>query len=266
MIGADRLTISIEDVVHRLTLTDLAPSPQVDALFSSLVGAAAAAGGDHPLIHEPAGLALCRQVCAAGETKLEEFWARRILAEPAQLQHFPYLANYRHLARSEHLALSRTLAQLSGRALRHIVFAGCGPLPLTAIALGELEPSLRITCLDVDPAAAATARRIGALLAPGRIDVVAADARDHTYRGVDAVLVAALVGETPAEKLGLLRAVAAGLEPGVLLAARSVPADGRQLLYARLEPAGLAVSELEVIGEWLPPAGVINSLLLLRPV
>jgi hypothetical protein len=46
-----------------------------------------------------------------------------------------------------------------------------------------------------------------------------------------------------------------------------VPDDGRQLLYPRLDPAdaGWAGTAVTLPTEWLPPPGVINSLLLMRP-
>jgi hypothetical protein len=104
---------------------------------------------------------------------------------------------------------------------------------------------------------------IEVLAAPGRrLLVRCADAADHDYADADAVVIAALVGATSAEKLQLLGQIAGTLAPGILLAARSVPDDGRQLLYPRIDPA-VAATTVTVLGEWVPPPGVINSLLLL---
>jgi hypothetical protein len=250
----------IRQLVDQLNRTDLQPGPEVDLLFNDLVAIAVTAGRDHPAIHDPVALAEIRHLCAVGETRLEAYWAAEILSHPARLADFPYLNNYRALARAEYRALSACVPGL----LRHVVFAGCGPLPLTALELRAIDPALRITCLDLDPTAAQRAREVIDVLAPPdhRILVLCTDAVDHDYAGADAVVIAALVGVTPAEKLHLLERIASTLSPDVLLAARSVPDDGRQLLYPRIDPA-TAGATVTVLGEWSPPPGVINSLLLI---
>lgn len=250
----------IAQLIDQLNRTDLRPGPEVNTLFGDLVTLAKTAGGKHPTIADPDRLAEVRRICALGEANLEDYWSSEILSRPARLDDFPYLDNYRALARAEYEALTYSVA----RPLRHVVFAGCGPLPLTALELCVIDPGLRITCLDVDPAAAQRARDVIEILAaPGhRIHVLCADAADHDYADADAVVIAALVGSTSAEKLQLLEQIAATLAPGILLAARSVPDDGRQLLYPRIDPA-VAATAVTVLGEWVPPPGVINSLLLL---
>jgi hypothetical protein len=251
----------ITQLVEQLKDTDLWPSPGVDALFSALVATAVTAGRDHPTIRDAIALAELHQICAAGESRLEDFWSAEILTDPARLDAFPYLSNYRDLARAEHQALTA----VAPGPLRHIIFAGCGPLPLTALELAVVDPELHITCLDIDDDAADRARDIVDALAPPshRIVVRHIDAADHDYRTADAVIIAALVGATPDEKLHLIGKIASTLSPSALLAARSVPDDGRQLLYPRIDPTTTG-STVTVLGEWTPPPGVINSLLLLR--
>ena len=86
-------------------LPSLDPAPRTDALFTDLVRACEYRPGDDAelVLRDPAIAALApalRRLCAAGESRLEAHWARRILAAPdaaAELERFPYLANYREL-------------------------------------------------------------------------------------------------------------------------------------------------------------------------
>ena len=250
----------VGSIIEQLNRTDLHPSTQVNALFSALVSLSTVISRTHPVLQDAAAVARLRVLCAQGETHLEEFWAREILPDPARLAAFPYLDNYQSLARAEHHALSTA----SSRPLRHIVFAGCGPLPLTPLELHRIAPHLRITCLDNNYAATTQARAIiRAVAGPhSPITVICTDAADYDYSDADVVLVAALVGTTTTEKLNLLRQITATCPPEATLAARSVPDDGRQLLYTRLDPKDLA----DIHGppqEWLPPRGVINSLIIM---
>jgi hypothetical protein len=250
----------ITSLIDQLNRTDLCPGPEVDTLFGDLVSLATTAGKQHPTIADPDRLAEVRRICALGEANLENYWSHEILSRPARFNDFPYLDNYRALARAEHQALTSWAAG----PLRHVVFAGCGPLPLTALELSAIDPGLRITCLDIDPTAVHRARDVVQMLAvpDHQVQVLCADAAGHDYTGADAVVIAALVGATSTEKVRLLERIAATLAPGVLLAARSVPDDGRQLLYPRIDPT-IAATTICVLDEWSPPPGVINSLLLL---
>lgn len=253
----------ISAIVARLAATDLRPGPVVNDLFQALVAAACAAPHDYPGCVPPHAMVTLHRMCSWGEAKLEEHWARRIVAAPGVVEAFPYLDNYRQLTAMEHAAITGAL----GRPPRTLVFAGSGPLPLSAVMLAKLAPELQITCLDSDRHAVRQGRRVARALAgvrnPGSLRFVRADAAEHDYSGYDVVVVAALVGLTPAEKTAVLTRVAGTLSPGSLLAARSVPADGRRLLYPRIERC-IIPATLAVLGESTPPAGVINSLLLMR--
>jgi hypothetical protein len=247
----------VTGAVAGLEATDLRPGPVVDALFGSLVRAALALPADHPGI-ERAG-ARVRDLCARGEARLESRWAHRVIADPASLRAFPYLANYVALVRGEWEALTAAL----GRRPRRVAFVGSGPLPLSALLLHRLAPDVAVTCVDRDPDAVTLGCRVASSLgcdsSPAFVET---EADDLDAGAFDVVVVAALVGITPAEKRAAVTALASGLGRDALLAVRSVPADGRQLLYPRLAatdvPAGLLF-----VGEWIPPPPVINSLVLL---
>ncbi|MGL5857040.1 MAG: nicotianamine synthase family protein [Angustibacter sp.] len=255
-------------------MPDLAPCPAVDALFGDLVHTCLAGNSrtastvlaDPRVRRIAADLAA---VCADGEAALEDHWAATVLAaaDPvAALAGFPYLDNYERLVRLEIGALAAAGQDVA--ALRRICFVGGGPLPLSALALHR-STSARVTVVDNDPRAVGRARGVLDRLAPpGAVDVRCADAL--TGEGMaaalergDAVVLAALVGRTPADKRGVLKTVARLLPPGARVVARS--ADGlRSLLYPVVDVAD--VTEAGLVPELLvhPLGDVVNSVLVAR--
>ena len=250
----------IGEIVVRLERTDLMPGPRTDDLFRRLVAIACTATGDDVLRLNPGLRARIRHLCARGEANLEAAWAHRVAAHPASVQGFPYLDHYASLAAAEYIAIVQAL----GRSPRHLVFVGSGPLPLSVVMLHRLATEMSITCLDRDHRAVHSGRSVArALTGDGsRLRFTRCDAAGYDYSAADVVVVAALVGTTLRQKRALLARIAKSLDADALLAARSVPADGRQLLYLRIDPKGVP-SGLHVLGEWAPPPQVINSVLLL---
>lgn len=259
MRAPDATTHRVAGLIAELGRTDLRPSPRVDALFRALVAAAVRMVPDDAALDDIALVGAVQRLCAEGETHLESAWAERVAAAPESLREFPYLANYEALVAFEYEALASRL----GRAPGSVAVVGSGPLPLTAVLLHRLDPRLRVTCLDRDGAALARGERVASVLRAGGVRHVRSDACHHDYSAYDVVVVAALVGMTPTEKAEVLRAVARTSSPSALVAARSVPADGRRLLYPRIDAACVPES-MEVVDEHLPPPGVINSLALVR--
>jgi nicotianamine synthase len=252
----------ISAIAARLADTDLRPGPLVNSLFQTLVAAACAVDPESSGDRDTQTTAALHDLCSRGETHLERHWGHRVTAVPKIIDEFPYLNNYRQLIAAEYQAIVDTL----GRPPRTLLFTGSGPLPLSAILLARSAPGLHITCLDRDARALRQARRVArALTLTSTMRFVRADASEYDYAAYDAVVLAALVGLTAVEKQAVLTRVGATLAPESLLAARSVPADGRRLLYPRIEPATVPAT-LRVLGEIDPPPGVINSLLLMRSV
>jgi nicotianamine synthase len=254
------VTVSVTDLVDELARTDLRPGPRVDALFRALVAAAVAMVPGDVTLDDHVLVNAVQRLCAQGETHLESLWADLVTADPDRLADFPYLDNYEALVAFEYEALTHWL----GRRPRSVAVVGSGPLPLTAVLLHRLAPGLRVTCLDRDASALARGRRVASVLGTDGVTHVHADACRHDYSSYDVVMVAALVGSTPAVKLAVLGAVADTSPRTALLAARSVPADGRRLLYPRIDEACMP-GTVAVLDEHHPPPGVINSLVLLRP-
>ncbi|MFI6426268.1 nicotianamine synthase family protein [Promicromonospora sp. NPDC050880] len=244
-------------------LPHLRPDPRTDALFSDLVHTVLAAPEGQArdiLAHEEISRrrAAVRDLSARGETALEHAWAERIVAAPdpgSTLTSFPYLDNYQRLT-----ALEVGLLTSSGGTPAAVAVVGCGPLPLSTLGYaGAL--GCPVVGLDRDLAAVVLARQVGDRVGPPDVRFEQADAADADLTGYDAVVLAALVGETPSAKAGILRRMAGAMRPGALLLARS--ARGlRTLLYPPVDVG--AMPGFEVLEVVHPTDDVINSVVVAR--
>lgn len=263
------------DLYERLRAQDsLAPSPTVNALFTDLVDTCVRADpADVAAVLSDPRVRAVRpgliSLCAEGESLLEGAWARRVLAAVdarAEAAAFPYAGNYEELSRLELHALAG--AGHRPEATRGVCFVGGGPLPLSALLLGRGLPA-GVTVVDRDDGAVQLSRQVVARVAPAApIEVVAADAASapdmaRAAAGCDVIVVAALVGTTPAHKRAALQAIGAAAEPGTYILIRS--AEGlRSLLYPMVDLGDVRAAGLapEVV---LHPYGqVVNSVIVAR--
>ncbi|NEE02945.1 nicotianamine synthase family protein [Phytoactinopolyspora halotolerans] len=250
---------------------DLTPGPHVDGLFGRLVQLVLNTPEPVALsvLEDPAVRASTphlRRLCARGETELERRWAERICrsADPqGELHRFPYLDNYRRLIRMEAAALDHAwfrAARADQRAPRTVAFVGSGPLPLSSFFLAD-HLEVPVHNIDRDADVVAGSRMLAEAL--GRTDVRFrhADAASVDLRGYDVVVLAALVGETAADKDALLCHLATAMDPGALLLLRSARGM-RTLLYPEVTPS--ASAGFEVLATVHPDDEVINSAIVLR--
>lgn len=261
-------TILTADRIVHLTdqlaaLPHLRPDPRTNALFGDLVHTVLAAPEGQArdiLAHEEVSRRrdAVRDLSARGETALEHAWAERIAAAPDArdaLTAFPYLDNYRRLTDLEVRLLTG-----AGDAPATVAVLGCGPLPLSALGYAAAL-GCPVVGLDRDPAAVALARQVSARVGAPPVRFEEADAADADLAGYDAVVLAALVGETPSAKAGILRRVAGAMRPGALLLARS--ARGlRTLLYPPVDVS--AMPGFEVLEVVHPTDDVVNSVVVAR--
>jgi len=256
-------------------LSDLAPAPEVNALFGELVRICVHADSRAaPLVLADTRIRRLRpdlvRLCSQGESLLEQAWARRVLqaADPwVELGRFPYLENYQQLTRLE----VHTLAG-AGHVLgpgSHICFLGGGPLPLSALLMHR-ELGVAVDVVDNEPGSADVARRLLSRLAPGpglrveQADATSAEDMARLLAGCDVVVVAALVGRTRDQKRAVLHTVGHHLDSGAYLVVRS--AHGlRSLLYAVVDP-GDVLEAAGCVPQLLvhPLGGVVNSVLVAR--
>ncbi len=262
-------TLTADRIVHLTdqlaALPHLGPDPRTNALFGDLVQAVLAAPDRrareilaHPEVDNRRDTV--RDLSARGETALEHAWAEHIVAAPdprAALGAFPYLDNYRRLT-----ALEVGLLTHSGGAPTSVAVLGCGPLPLSTLGYADAL-GCPVVGLDRDLAAVTRARQVAARVGSTRVRFEQADAADVGLTGYDAVVLAALVGETPSAKAGILRRMADSMRPGALLLARS--ARGlRTLLYPPVDLT--AMPGFEVLEVVHPTDDVINSVVVARRV
>jgi nicotianamine synthase len=260
-------TLTADRIVHLTdqlaALPHLRPDPRTNALFGGLVQAVLAAPDHHArdvLAHPDVESRrdAVRDLSARGETALEHAWAERIAAAPdprAALATFPYLDNYRRLT-----ALEVRLLTHSGGAPTSVAVLGCGPLPLSTLGYAEAL-GCPVTGLDRDPAAVNLARQVAARVKSTGVRFEEADAADVDLMGYDAVVLAALVGDTPSGKAAILDRMAGAMRPGAMLLARS--ARGlRTLLYPPVDLG--AMPRFEVLEVVHPTDDVINSVVVAR--
>jgi len=126
---------------------------------------------------------------AAYEYARERWWAHQVLAHERPVAALAALEEETRAWALDRLMVAE-LAQC-----RHIAFVGCGPLPVTALALTR-STKAEITAIDCDPEAVEIARRIVAVAgAERRIRVEPGDAtRIELPRGADAVVASVLTG------------------------------------------------------------------------
>jgi nicotianamine synthase len=263
-----RDTTLTADRIVRLTdqlaaLPHLRPDPRTNALFGELVQAVLAAPDRHAagvLAHPEveSRKSTIRALSAQGETALEHAWAEHIATAPdpgAALAAFPYLDNYHRLT-----ALEVRLLTHAGGTPTSVAVLGCGPLPLSAVGYADAL-GCPVVGLDRDPAAVSLARRVTTRLRSAGVRFEQADAASVDLTGHDAVVFAALVGETPSVKATILRKMADAMRPGAMLLARS--ARGlRTLLYPPVDLG--AMPGFEVLEVVHPTDDVVNSVVVAR--
>lgn len=262
---ADDFTTSLHELYRELSsFPDLRPGPDVDGAFGRLVRLVLTAPDEiaPAVLADPEVRAVAprlRALCARGEGELERAWARRIGAAGApreELARFPYVDNYRQLSRMEIGILASALR----RPARSLAFVGAGPLPLSAMLLaGELD--VPVDNVDRDPVAVTEGARVASALGYADFRFHQVDVLDADLSGHDVVVLAALVGESAADKRRIMGHLAGSMAPGAILLARS--ARGlRTLLYPELDLTAFGGFELLTVVH--PVNDVVNSAVLAR--
>jgi nicotianamine synthase len=269
---ADATVTDVRGEIHRIyqslaTAPSLAPSERVNGLFTDLVrlARAGAPATVRQVLEDPIVRAIqgnLQRLCSRGEYLLEAHWARILCEAPADawvvLRSFPYFDNYLQLSRLEMTAV----ATVAAPPIRHGLFVGGGPLPLTALLLAR-EHGLSVTSVEVDAQACqlsrGLARRLGLTEA---LEIRQADILEvDDYQDFDLVVLASLVGVERRAKDRVLAHLGRHMKPGTLLVLRSA-ARLRSLLYPRVELDQLA--PFEPLLEIHPHHEVINSVIIAR--
>lgn len=253
----------IGEVYARLSeLPGLEPEPEVNALFSRLVGLCdyrqdldGARVLDDPGVRGVAPA--LRRLCADGEYRLERWWARSVLAadDPERrLTEFPYWRNYAELTALELHALAGVGIDPARR--ERACFVGGGPLPLSPLLLSRrLGCPVEVVDRDLE-AVDLAGRLLDRLGVSDAVRVRRAEAAEVDVSDCDILLLAALVGMTRAEKAQILARLAERARPGTVLIARGA-AGLRRLLYPEVLPRDLR--GWRPLAELHPFNAVVNS-------
>lgn len=172
-----------------------------------------------------------RILCSIGESKLEAFWADRIVSSDLALNNFPYYKNYIDLTR-----LELSLIHTAHESPRRFVFLGCGPLPLTSFCIADQLRNEDVSILNIDISQTAISSATAISKHLGYSEWSMTFCRDkvggsrHSLQDAEVVYLAALVGTNCEEKKEIVRSVVLAMKPGALLIIRT--AWGlRKLLY-----------------------------------
>ncbi|EUC34136.1 hypothetical protein COCCADRAFT_4471 [Bipolaris zeicola 26-R-13] len=281
--AAHQLVAEIRDIHSRLSeLSSLAPSHSVNTLLTRLVNLCVVPYSAEftTYFFNIAGVEqLCdklRPICSEAEGELEKFHAERMLREldtsqeaasTAILQSFPYYDNYVDLSRLE----ASLINAFASSPPTSIAFIGSGPLPLTSLCFLSQYPTAHIHNIDRDD----TALRLSAALCTKlgfskrmsftNEDITQEDpGAEVSWTKSQVVFLAALVGTDTRSKLEILRDLAARLQPGCLVVARSARGM-RSVLYPILQLSeDLQAIGLEMLAELHPWTNVVNSAIILR--
>ena len=237
------------------SLENLKPSRRVNNLFTQLVQEVIAAPPE--ILVDNSTRRNMQRIASAAETEMELFWARNIIASanPAKvLAAFPYRDNYHELIRRE-----ISLVEGSGRQLSefsHVLMIGTGPLPMTGLELMS-QRNVRIDHIDTSLTALAICSLVGNRLGLSCGHILGDGASVSLADQYDLIIVAALAGETTAQKQAIIDNVLPSLARDGRLLLRSAY-GARTLLY----PGIIAndFSHVELLEEYHPQDEIINSI------
>lgn len=249
----------IDSYAYLSALEDKSPQMTLNRKLSSLVDQVMPDCDDHvvsAVLGHPAigeNLDRLRGLLGACEYALEKYWAISNCQQEQDYTHFPYIDCYRALAAAEFacLATHGTTRESS------FVFAGSGPMPITAFELCRQNNLGNICCIDYSREAIAlsleVARHSGIALTGE-----CSEAASYDYGSCDVVFLASMIGN----KGAVLQQVARTARKGTLVAVRSVE-KLRQVLYAPFDES-LLPDNLVYLGKTDFSERYINTTLFYR--
>ena len=252
-----KLSTAVAHALALRQLPNLAPCEQVNHTLTQLVNAVVDPASENE-VFEANTTKEIQQIAAEAEGEMELKWSQRIAAAdlPQQeTEHFIYWDNYVKLTAHEVGLLKQ--AGLNERDVRRILVVGSGPLPMSALHLRRHFPSAMIDHVDSDPTAVTTGRRF--LEAVGVTDdmYLCADGSDvRLTQMYDIVLIAALAGETVAQKQAIIDNVVPHLSNHGRILVRSARGV-RGLLYPMF--GAQEMQRVKLLGEHHPTDDTINS-------
>lgn len=247
----------IEDTVATvLTLTDLRPNATVNAAMTNLVNSVIKASeGDLSGISTATKMQI-KQVSAAAETEMENYWAKKILTSKSPhdtMQLFPYSDNYVELTKRE-----LTLTQESGTVIHpgsRVLVIGSGALPLSALEIHR-QSGATVDHVDISRSAILLSSQLCQALGVAGEHFVAAGSDVVVTKSYDLILIAALAGDSHHDKQVIIDNLLPALSRAGRIIVRSAR-GARTLLYSAIDPGVL--TRVTLLKEYHPTDHVINS-------
>ncbi|MFZ1243269.1 MAG: nicotianamine synthase family protein [Candidatus Saccharimonas sp.] len=239
-----------------LSLEDLAPSPRVNEVMSGLV---ASVVGDTKTDVQVIDKKLCAQVrqkSADAETEMENYWAKKIITarQPTEMLHqFPYLDNYEELTRREVALIKKSGLTLSKKS--RVLVVGSGPLPLSGIELA-IQTGTIVEAVDISPRAMELGSKVNNMLGHDAAYYIASGQDVVLAAHYDAILIAALAGDSLRQKQAIVDNVLPSLKRRGRIVVRSAKGN-RRLLYPAVTAASFR--GMRLLEEYHPDDYVINS-------
>ncbi|AQL07178.1 Nicotianamine synthase 2 [Zea mays] len=252
-------------------LPSLSPSPDVNALFTSLVMACVPPSPVDVTKLSPDGQRMREELirlCSDAEGHLEAHYADMLAAFDNPLDHlgrFPYFSNYIDLSKLEFDLLVRYIL---GLAPSRVAFVGSGPLPFSSLVLAARHlPNTLFDNYDRCGAANDRARKLvradkdlNARMSFHTVDV--ANMTDELDK-YDVVFLAALVGMAAEDKAKVVAHLGRHMTDGAALVVRSAH-GARAFLYPIVDPEDIRRGGFDVLAVYHPDNEVVNSVIIAR--
>ncbi len=241
------------------SLSTLRPTLKTNEVFSNLVTFCLNAQPEDVTLSTD-DIARLQGFSAKAESEMEAHWAERIILSKdpnKELLNFWYYKNYTELTDVEYSHFYKLK-----ESCKNVLFAGGGPLPLTAIILAR---QYGITCTVLEnnkESSELSTKLIAALGLEKSITILCEDVASYSkYEAFDLVYVAALVGMDKISKSNIILSVYNKMRKGSLLLCRS-SYGARTLLYPPVPSITLTL--LPPIIEVRPNSPIINSFIILQ--
>jgi nicotianamine synthase len=252
-------------------LPSLSPSPDANALFTSLVMACVPPNPVDVTKLSPDVQGMREELirlCSDAEGHLEAHYADMLAAFDNPLDHlgrFPYFSNYIDLSKLEFDLLVR---YIPGLAPSRVAFVGSGPLPFSSLVLAARHlPNTLFDNYDRCAAANDRARKLvradkdlNSRMSFHTVDV--ANLTDELAK-YDVVFLAALVGMAAEDKAKVVAHLGRHMADGAALVVRSAH-GARGFLYPIVDPEDIRRGGFDVLAVYHPDNEVINSVIIAR--
>lgn len=252
---------SLASVIRNtLNLTSFTPGRRVNKTMSALVAhVTQASAHDIATISKHDTQAL-QHISSQTEYELEAYWSRKIARahNPHRtLAKFPYTRNYALLTNIEIELLKQTGLALNSH--NSVLFVGSGPLPLSFLELFR-QTGAAVDVLDRSEEAIELSKRFCGALDITPLHIHGKAEKVWLDRQYEAIIIAALAGESNKDKQHIVNHLAGYLHPNGRLVIRSAT-GARSLLYPEVSTTFPGLAR---VAEHHPTNEVINSVLIYK--